>query len=326
MKRLFLSVVIPTCNRPEFLSRSLCSVLAQSHSDIEVIVVDNSDGNETEDLISAINDSRIVYVKHRANIGMLLNMAYGINIATGSYVALLPDDDIVHPEFIHTCVSAIAQYPSLTSYFVAFDQFHENINISSLSLSGLAAASSQGNWRQPSVKDLHNQTRCLSLCAGIHDTSYLKNAIFNFSWAGIAIDTAIMCDILTSRKSLFCASVLYWNCCHELQATYINQSQSLSLEISVYQHFLGGYLSSADRAGITRNMLLDLAIALDNYKNSSGLFRPLTLRYSIFKVRPLRLRNTIMIVVLAIEMFISRINGIMIGSESLNEKFLTKKA
>lgn len=97
MSRL-ISIVIPTFGRPTTLKRSIISVLNQTYSEIEVIVVDDNNPfssarEKTEFLISKFDDSRLVYIKHNKNRNGAAARNTGISIASGYYIAFLDDDD-----------------------------------------------------------------------------------------------------------------------------------------------------------------------------------------------------------------------------------------
>ena len=70
MNKAIFSVIIPTYNRAGLLKRCIESVLAQTFSDWEAIVVDNYSEDNTEEVANSFNDPRIVYVKNH-NYGVI---------------------------------------------------------------------------------------------------------------------------------------------------------------------------------------------------------------------------------------------------------------
>lgn len=91
-----VSVVIPTYNRPELLKRAVMSVVAQSFSNIEVIVVDDNsieDNSIVLDEIKKSTPSPIKYFKNKTNMGANNCRNQGIASAKGDYIAFLDDDD-----------------------------------------------------------------------------------------------------------------------------------------------------------------------------------------------------------------------------------------
>jgi len=98
-----VSVVIPTYNRPRLVKRAIESVLNQTYKNIEIIIIDGSPNDETNNILSPyLEDSRIKYIhqkeihrgtkEDRRNIAKARNTA--IKIAKGKYIATLDDDDV----------------------------------------------------------------------------------------------------------------------------------------------------------------------------------------------------------------------------------------
>ncbi len=88
-----ISVIIPTYNRPLLIGNSLKSVLEQTVSDLEIIVVDGSNNEDTKKIIFSICDQRIKYLKIN-NISAAHSRNIGIDSAKGEFVAFNDDDDI----------------------------------------------------------------------------------------------------------------------------------------------------------------------------------------------------------------------------------------
>ncbi len=94
-KKPFFSVVIPTYNRPDLLAKALRSVKGQTFTNFECIVID--DGSKDSDLVmqevESLNDDRFSYV-YQSNGGACKARNRGIDLAEGSFVALLDSDDV----------------------------------------------------------------------------------------------------------------------------------------------------------------------------------------------------------------------------------------
>ncbi|MFQ5769234.1 MAG: glycosyltransferase family 2 protein, partial [bacterium] len=98
MKSPFFTVVIPTHNRAELLKEAIQSVLAQTFSDFELIVVDDHSTDNTRDVIASFRDSRIKYVLNDRTTGGAGTRNAGIFRAQGEWVAFLDDDDVWLPQ------------------------------------------------------------------------------------------------------------------------------------------------------------------------------------------------------------------------------------
>jgi glycosyltransferase involved in cell wall biosynthesis len=112
-----VSVIIPFRNRISWLSEAIQSVLDQTYTDFELIVVD--DGSDEEIAPEMIADSRIVYVRQE-NKGASAARNHGIDLATGKYIAFLDADDLFLPAKLEKQVGYMEAHPKVlfthTSY------------------------------------------------------------------------------------------------------------------------------------------------------------------------------------------------------------------
>lgn len=93
-----VSVIIPSFKRVNLLNRAIISVLTQTYTNIELIIVDDNDPDsierrQTEELINSINDHRINYIKHDANFNGAVARNTGLKIAKGDFITFLDNDD-----------------------------------------------------------------------------------------------------------------------------------------------------------------------------------------------------------------------------------------
>jgi glycosyltransferase involved in cell wall biosynthesis len=98
-----VSVLIPTKNRPHFFEHALKSALNQTYTNIEIIVFDESDNNETEKAIQPYLcqfPSIIRYIKQQAQDGNKNNFHFLYELSSGEFINFLMDDDLFHPEKI----------------------------------------------------------------------------------------------------------------------------------------------------------------------------------------------------------------------------------
>lgn len=90
-----ISVVIPTYNSEDFISESLISVLNQTYTYIEVIVIDDCSKDSTVSIIKdlLVKDSRVVFHQLEQNSGAAIARNKGIELANGNFIAFLDSDD-----------------------------------------------------------------------------------------------------------------------------------------------------------------------------------------------------------------------------------------
>jgi glycosyltransferase involved in cell wall biosynthesis len=104
----FVSIVVPTFNRPEMLQEALKSILNQTYQNFEIVVV-NDGGEDVSGLVETFQDPRIKYKSHPKNRGLAAARNTGIRNASSQYIALLDDDDIFYPEHLQTAVDMLSK-------------------------------------------------------------------------------------------------------------------------------------------------------------------------------------------------------------------------
>jgi glycosyltransferase involved in cell wall biosynthesis len=93
-----VSVIIPTCERPEQLKRAISSVLAQTYQDFEVLVVDDGLAVRADKVIQTFSSNKIRYFQSPGRRGASAARNFGIVNSTAPFVAFLDDDDEWLPE------------------------------------------------------------------------------------------------------------------------------------------------------------------------------------------------------------------------------------
>jgi glycosyltransferase involved in cell wall biosynthesis len=104
-----ISVIIPTYNRGDLILRAISSVIAQSYSNLEIIVVDDASQEDIAGIIQPINDSRIQYIRHPNNLGGSESRNTGIKHAVGEFIAFLDSDDVWLPNKLECQLDAVSQ-------------------------------------------------------------------------------------------------------------------------------------------------------------------------------------------------------------------------
>lgn len=102
-----VSIIITTCNRCEILPRAIESVMNQTYSNIEIIIVDDASIDNTEYIVrNFMNiDSRIKYIKNTIQSGANVSRNKGIQYAKGRFIAGLDDDDEFLPQRIELLIN-----------------------------------------------------------------------------------------------------------------------------------------------------------------------------------------------------------------------------
>ncbi|OUW11135.1 MAG: hypothetical protein CBD26_03020 [Candidatus Pelagibacter sp. TMED166] len=123
-----ISVIIPTFNRVDLLKNAINSVLTQTYSNIEIIVIDDNSNDNTESLIKNLNDNRINYIKNKENLKAPLCRNIGINISRGEFIAFLDDDDIWYHNKLEEQIK-LFDNSNVGLVYCVTDLFFENYNL-----------------------------------------------------------------------------------------------------------------------------------------------------------------------------------------------------
>jgi glycosyltransferase involved in cell wall biosynthesis len=115
-----ISVVIPLFNKANHVGRAVRSVLGQSVSDFELIVVDDDSTDGGAEVVKAIHDPRVRLV-HQENAGVSAARNRGVAEGRADLIAFLDADDEWLPGFLATILRLQARFPDCGAYAVARD-------------------------------------------------------------------------------------------------------------------------------------------------------------------------------------------------------------
>jgi glycosyltransferase involved in cell wall biosynthesis len=104
-----VSICIPTYKGAATIGEAIDSVLAQTYTDFELIVVDDGSPDDTLGVVRARSDPRLRVLQNDSNLGPQGNWNRCLSLARGPYVKLLPHDDLLHPECLARQVPVLEQ-------------------------------------------------------------------------------------------------------------------------------------------------------------------------------------------------------------------------
>ncbi len=107
-----VTVLVPTYNRAPLLGAALRSILDQTFTDFEVIVVDDGSTDNTGETIAALRDARVRYL-YQLHVGISAALNAGLRAGRGRYVARLDSDDLWLPAMLATLVPLLEQRPEV---------------------------------------------------------------------------------------------------------------------------------------------------------------------------------------------------------------------
>lgn len=127
-KTPLVSVVMPVYNRSDLASRAIESILNQTFTDFEFIIVDDGSDEETKKILKeyAKKDSRIRLIHNPKNRGIAYSRQRGLDAARGTYIATMDSDDWSVPDRLEKSVAFMADYPEVNVMTGELKNIEEN--------------------------------------------------------------------------------------------------------------------------------------------------------------------------------------------------------
>jgi glycosyltransferase involved in cell wall biosynthesis len=127
-----LSILIPVYNAEKFISKTIDSVLAQTYTDWELIIVEDKSTDKSFDVIKqyeAQYPEKIKVFQNEANLGMMLNWNTGIDLCKSELFVKLDADDIWLPTFLGKSIAILDKYPEVGLVFTKYVNIDEQDRI-----------------------------------------------------------------------------------------------------------------------------------------------------------------------------------------------------
>jgi glycosyltransferase involved in cell wall biosynthesis len=127
MPMLRLSICVTTRNSAPLLRDTLRTILNQSYSDFEVLVVDAASTDDTRLFIEGVRDTRVRYIRTPSNAGLIVSRNRAIAEARGDVIAIYHDHDLYHPDLVRRSMHILDEHPRVgivcaAAYMVEWDK------------------------------------------------------------------------------------------------------------------------------------------------------------------------------------------------------------
>lgn len=120
-----VSVIIPTYNRAVLVQQAIASVLAQTYTDFECIVVDDGSLDDTKAALQPLIAGARTYYAHQPNAGLSAARNHGLRLARGAYISFLDDDDLYEPQKLARQVEYMKAHPDAMLVHCWFRKFSD---------------------------------------------------------------------------------------------------------------------------------------------------------------------------------------------------------
>jgi len=107
-----ISVVIPLFNKSHTIEATLTSVLNQSFSDFEIVIVNDGSTDDSLQVINSFSQDHRIKIFNQSNQGVSSARNQGIKFSTFNYIAFLDGDDLWEPNYLSKIIEAIIKFPN----------------------------------------------------------------------------------------------------------------------------------------------------------------------------------------------------------------------
>jgi glycosyltransferase involved in cell wall biosynthesis len=108
-----ITVALPVYNGEQYIAIAIKSVLAQTFSDFELLILDNCSTDNTLDIIRTFSDPRIRLIVNPKNLGMIENWNLAVSLATGKYIKILSHDDLLAPSCLAEQINGFLKHQDI---------------------------------------------------------------------------------------------------------------------------------------------------------------------------------------------------------------------
>jgi glycosyltransferase involved in cell wall biosynthesis len=115
-----ISVILPCFNRRVSLERSIRSVLHQTYTNYELLVIDDGSTDGSAGVVDCISDKRIKLIRNERNLGAAASRNIGIHAAIGEYVAFQDSDDVWEPEKLAIQLELLKEHQNVNVCICSF--------------------------------------------------------------------------------------------------------------------------------------------------------------------------------------------------------------
>lgn len=192
-----ISIIIPVYNSSAYLYDCLVSVVEQSYSNLDIIIIDDCSSDRSIDICNEFkkNDGRIRLIKNKKNSGAAYCRNIGVNISKGEYVCFIDSDDVVSNDYVEYMFNNIAKKNydiSIACYTVKSDNKLYYMG------SGKSTDISQ---KECLIRILMSDGISVSMCAKLFKKEVLSNIIFPEGY--MYEDDAVIYQIIINSKKIY---------------------------------------------------------------------------------------------------------------------------
>ncbi len=195
MYKYLLSIIVPVYNTGQYLVRCLNSLINQSITDIEIIIINDGSTDQSDEIIKQyLLYSNITYVRSEKNMGLGYSRNLGVAKSSGKYIAFVDSDDWVDLDFFKMLTDTITmddtdiavggvknEWNNINSTSLRYDYVYPNIITANQALDLLTKSTNNNFFISPVVwNKIYKRELLLSNQLSFIDNSYWEDDVFSF--------------------------------------------------------------------------------------------------------------------------------------------------
>ena len=116
-----VSIIMPSWNTDKFIAETIQSVIDQTYTNWELIIVDDCSSDNTNQIVASFEDERIKYLHNEKNLGAALTRNKALREAKGEWIAFLDSDDLWMPEKLEHQIDFMNE----NGYSLSFNEYEK---------------------------------------------------------------------------------------------------------------------------------------------------------------------------------------------------------
>lgn len=123
----FFTVIIPLYNKEKYIENAIESVLNQTFTDFELLIIDDFSSDKSAKIASKFASDKVQILTHEKNLGLSASRNTGIKNANSNYITFLDADDLWQPTFLESIFQLIQNFPEARIFGTNYEEVWESI-------------------------------------------------------------------------------------------------------------------------------------------------------------------------------------------------------
>lgn len=224
-----VSIILPAYNVADYLERSIKSILSQTFSNYEVIIVNDGSTDDTLAVFKKLNlDYRFsIYTKNNEGSGMARN--YGLKKAKGKYIYFMDPDDSIDSKLLEDNIDLLSKYDSEFSIF-GYRELYKNNDIGKEFKVNTFKYINTMQLFQEELLNLNNQTSISAVWNKVYKKDFLIKNNLAFLNLPIGQDAYFNWNVFEKTNSIITVPGVYYN-------YYIEREGSATTQYNPHKYF-----------------------------------------------------------------------------------------